>query len=72
MSTVAKAIRAQQGDAIDLIVWREYGNLSGALQAVMDANPHLRNSPPVLSGGELITLPEVTPVPVVQSVPLWS
>lgn len=45
------------GDALDFICWRRYGRQSGAVEAVLDANPHLAERGVHYDAGLVITLP---------------
>ena len=56
-------IRTQDGDMLDAICHRHYGAVSGALETVLAANPHLHPLPPQLPSNIEITLPAITPAP---------
>ena len=47
------------GDALDLICLREYGAQAGAVECVLEANPHIRNVAHRLPGGVEISLPNM-------------
>jgi phage tail protein X len=65
--------RTQDSDMLDDICFRQYGRQSGAVEAVLEANPGLAEQGPVYSSGLLITLPVITPAPAVASpVRLWD
>ncbi|RXJ70606.1 phage tail protein [Veronia nyctiphanis] len=64
-------IVTQDGDVLDALVWRHYGLLSGAVESVLAANPHLSQHGPVLPAGLNIELPMVTP-PASQGLKLWD
>lgn len=50
----------RQGDMVDYICWRYYGNERGTVEMVLAANPGLANLGSVLGAGITITLPEMT------------
>ncbi len=51
--------RAVDGDRLDIIVFKAYGNIDAVVfDAVLDANEHLLNSS-VLKAGDIVYLPEV-------------
>jgi len=55
---MALLYRTSEGDRIDLIVLKHYGDKS-MLGTVIDANPHLTKQPLSLKAGVEITLPDV-------------
>ena len=57
---VTVAYRARAGDALDYIAWRQFGD-SAAVVSVLDANPELADTDPLLAAGTLVGLPD-TPV----------
>lgn len=65
--------RTRQGDTVDEICWRHYGASSGAVEAVLDANPGLSAKGDVLPIGLEIELPDLEK-PGVQAatVKLWD
>jgi phage tail protein X len=66
-------IRALQGDMVDAICRRVYGDESGFVEAVLDANPGLAALGPVLPEGTRLTLPEIQPEPTQEPlVTLWD
>lgn len=66
-------IRAIQGDMVDMICRREYGDESGFVEAVLDVNPGLAGIGPVLPAGTQVFLPEITPEPEREPlVTLWD
>lgn len=48
----------KDGDMIDAVVYRHYGFVEGALERVMEANPHLWDRPVKLPALVEIVLPE--------------
>lgn len=65
--------RTKDGDMLDYICWKHYGQQSGAVEAVLVANPGLADRGPVLPANVVILLPELPkPVVEVQPIRLWS
>ena len=55
------------------ICWRHYGEQSGAVEVVLEANPGLADTGPVLPAGIIIELPELPPaVQELPTVRLWD
>lgn len=69
---VSTVYRTIENDVLDAIVTRHYGEVRGALGAVLAANPQLRKLPAVLPSGVTLTLPVFTPEPIDGRVRLWS
>lgn len=68
-------ITAMQGDTVDLICHRHYGNTAGITEAVYAANPGLADLGPVLPIGTPITLPDMPTQPAGatrQQIQLWD
>lgn len=68
---MAKTIRTSDGDRLDTLCYRYYGNLNGTVEAVIDANPGLAKMAQPFASGILITLPDF-PAKVNKPVQLWS
>lgn len=65
--------KTSQGDTLDYICWKHYGQQSGAVEAVLLANPGLADLGPVLPINTTITLPVLTqPARKAQPIRLWS
>lgn len=65
--------RAEEGDTLDFICWKFYGQQSGAVELVLDANPGLASLGPVLPVNTTITLPDIPkPATEVQPIRLWG
>ena len=47
------------GDALDLICQREYGAQAGAVELVLEANPHIKTTAHRLPIGVVISLPDL-------------
>ena len=65
-------VTVQQGDNLDLVIYRHLGNSSGLLEETLKLNPKL-NATAILDIGTVVTLPEKTSHPVAKNtVHLWS
>ncbi len=65
--------RTKANDRLDVICGRHYGSQSGAVEAVLKANPGLSNDGPMLPAGLMIELPNLDPVAALsQTVRLWD
>lgn len=60
---------AQQGDTLDLLLWRERGLGPADIPAILDANPGLAAIGLVLPLGTIVQVPAVT-TPAQTSLPL--
>lgn len=70
---MATRYKTSQGDTLDFICWKVYGQQSGAVEAVLLANPGLADLGTVLPVNTDILLPELPkPVEEVQPIRLWS
>lgn len=56
---MATIYTTRQGEMVDSICRRAYGDESGYVEAVLDANPGLAALPPILPIGTNIRLPDV-------------
>lgn len=56
---MATNYRTKEGDTLDWICWKFYGNRPGAVELVLDANPTLADQPPELPANLQICLPEL-------------
>ncbi|MGL5948157.1 MAG: tail protein X [Aeromonas sp.] len=63
-------MRAQEGDTIDLICWRHYGNCA-QVEWVLAVNPLLCISA-TLSAGDVVFLPAPSPVSPRPQISLWD
>lgn len=64
--------KAVQGDTVDLICRRVYGDESGYVEAVLAANPGLADLGPVLPIGTAIVLPELAKPADLPTISLWD
>ena len=62
-----------EGDMLDAVCRLHYGSRTGAVEAVLDANPGLADRGPVLPAGVRIKLPELEEAPSSSgAVRLWD
>lgn len=47
------------GDMLDKVCWQHYGRHKGTVEAVLNANRHLAEMPPILPAGVVVTLPDL-------------
>lgn len=67
--------RTVDGDVIDAVALAHYGSGSDAhVSAILKANPHIRDSGPVLEAGHVLTLPDAAEIqPAMrEQIRLWS
>lgn len=70
MSTTYKT---SQGDTLDYVCWKIYGQQSGAVEAVLEANPGLAAKGEVLPTDTTIILPVLAkPASELQPIRLWG
>jgi phage tail protein X len=69
---MATTLRANQGDTVDALCWRHYGRTAGVTEAVLEANPGLADSGPIIPQGALVLMPDEAPQPQRQMVNLWD
>ena len=62
----------KDGDVLDAICWKYYGNTSGTVEKVLEANRHLAELGSIFAAGVKIILPDLTPEEETESVKLWS
>ncbi|WP_333847132.1 tail protein X [Phaeobacter italicus] len=73
MAASAVFYRSKQGETIDEIVWRHYGNrIAGALEIVLEANRDLATLGPVLPINTEIELPAIEAPKEAEAVRLWD
>jgi phage tail protein X len=68
-TTISDIIRAQQGDTLDALLWRERGFGPGDLHTVLDANPGLADLGTILPIGTGVVIP-ATASPTPRALPL--
>lgn len=69
---MAATYRTRDGDMLDAICHRHYGQSAGTVEAVLDANPGLADLGPVYASGIVIALPDIKPAAVSAPVRLWD
>jgi len=70
---MATTYKTSQGDTLDYVCWKVYGQQSGAVEAVLRANPGLADMGDVLPTDTTIMLPELAqPATEVQPIRLWG
>jgi len=69
---MAQKYRCSDGDMLDEICFRHYGRSSGAVEAVLEANPGLADKGPVLAVGTQILLPDLAESNEAKTVKLWD
>ncbi|MEJ8675372.1 tail protein X [Chromobacterium amazonense] len=69
-----RAIRAMQGDSVDAIAWRVYGQTRGVVEQLLQHNPGLAEHGPVLPSGTRVQLPDLPadPAPAQTLINLWD
>jgi phage tail protein X len=63
---------ARQYDTLDLICWRHFGQTAAVTEMALELNPGIARLGEVLPEGLEVTLPAAAPVPVTETVQLWS
>lgn len=61
-----------QGDTVDLICRRAYGDESGFVEVVLEANPGLAGIGPILPIGTVIQLPDLIRPAELSTLSLWD
>ncbi len=61
-----------EGDVLDAVIFRIYGQGPDALSVVMGANPHIRSMPVHLSVGTRLHLPSLPEAVPAARVRLWD
>ena len=64
--------RTKEGDMLDWICWKHYGQEAGTVELVLTANPGLAANGPKLPGGILINLPDISVVQADDPIRLWD
>lgn len=69
-----RQIRARQGDTLDAILYRAYGQTAGITESTLALNHHLASSGPILPEGTPVTLPPPPPAAETKkpNVKLWE
>ena len=69
---MTRQITTRQGDVVDQIALAFYGRTGDATEAVLDANPHLADLPPVLPAGVVVIMPNLPSTPTKARLKLWE
>lgn len=65
--------RTKDGDMLDAICHRHYGQTKDVVERVLEANPQLADVGSILPANLLITLPELLqPATLINTVRLWD
>ena len=69
-----RAIRSQQGDSVDAIAHRVYGQTRGVVELLLQSNPGLAAHGPILPAGTVVQLPDLSadPAPAKTLLNLWD
>lgn len=63
---------AQEGDTLDHLIYRHYGETAGLVEQVLELNPQLGNMP-ILPMGQIVNMPDqIASVIVKDTLQLWS
>jgi len=62
----------RNGDMVDYVAWKHYGSRTGAVEAVLDANPGLADAGVVLPAGRTVTLPDLPAGTTQRVVRIWG
>ncbi|WGL96665.1 tail protein X [Arsenophonus nasoniae] len=65
-------IYAIEGDTVDAICWRFYGQTAGHVERVLKGNPGLADLGAILPAGTVIQLAETTVTPTQPQLQLWD
>jgi len=67
-------IQSRNGDMLDAVVHRFYGRTDGTIEFVLEENPSLAQSGPVLTTGQKIHAPPLPPTAAEeqQTIKLWG
>lgn len=67
-----ETVTSIQGDTIDLICRRAYGDESGFVEQVLEANPGIAGLGPILPTGTVVKLPDIAKPADLPTVSLWD
>ena len=68
----AFAATARQGDTLDLICFRHFGQTANVTEMALELNPGIARLGEVLPEGCSVFLPATAPPRVIETVQLWS
>ena len=61
-----------EGDMVDMICRRFYGDETGFVEPVLEANPGLAYHPAILPAGIVVTLPDLSVGKEMPAISLWD
>lgn len=67
-----KTVTTIDGDMVDLLARRAYGDESGFVEKIYEANPGLADRGLKLPAGLVVSLPEIAPPADLPAVSLWD
>jgi phage tail protein X len=66
-------VRAQQGDTVDALCWRHFGQTTGMVEQVLEMNAGLADYGPILPHGLVVQLPDKpATTPTAPLLQLWD
>lgn len=65
-------LRSQQGNTLDLILFRHYGYTAGITEQVLNLNPGLATLGPIIPTGTLINMPAAPTQAEQPLIQLWD
>lgn len=65
-------LRSQQGDTLDIILFRHYGYTAGITEQVLNLNPGLATLGPIIPTGTLINMPAAPTQAEQPLIQLWD
>ena len=67
-----RILTAQEGDTLDRLIYRYYGETAGLVEQALELNPQLANTP-ILPMGQAVKMPDQTASVVAKdTLQLWS
>lgn len=67
-----RTLTAQEGDTLDRLIYRYYGETAGLVEQALALNPQLANTP-ILAMGQAVKMPEqIASVVAKDTLQLWS
>lgn len=72
---MAETVLSQQGDALDFVVWKHYGQQDGRrVEQVLEApeNYGLADKPEILTIATAVVMPDIAEATITPTVKLWD
>ena len=69
---MSQIYQTREGDILDWICWKQYGDQSGGVEAVLEENSWLADYGYILPEGLLITLPDLDLPETEELIRLWD